>query len=137
MAVMSSDGVRHHSASRALLHEERMGSGKEKPAAMAPMAGAKDVSSMPIADVVAKHGPATEVHMKHDHAAGMHHVTSHHKGHIHKSKHSSAEEAHEHAQQASGVGMGDEEEPDNTKGSSYTPDDEDEEGTGGGIPGLE
>jgi|ERR1039458_1803993 hypothetical protein len=45
--------------------------------------------------VVAAHGPATEVHITHDHASGQHHVHSKHEdGHEHHSEHGSAEEAH-------------------------------------------
>src|SRR5262245_11172977 len=122
MAMYAKDGTRHHSASRARLHDEKSGGGKppaapmSKPAVPAKPAGGageSDLSHMDIKDVVAKHGPAHKVEMEHDHAGGQHHVTSHHKGGHHKSTHGSAHEAHMHGMQAAGEeGEGTEETPD-------------------------
>ena len=134
MAVYAADQTRHHSASRASLHDEMSASKSAPPktekSAM-PSGASKDVSHMDIKEVVAKHGPAHEVHVKHDHEAGAHHVTSHHDGVHHKSTHGSAKEAHEHGMMAAGHEMEDEEhEP------TETPDDEMSEQNEGSIPGL-
>jgi hypothetical protein len=49
-------------------------------------------------EVVAEHGPATDVHVHHEHATGQHTVESDHEdGHKHKSEHGSSGEAHQHA----------------------------------------
>jgi hypothetical protein len=138
MAMYAKDGSKHHSASRASLHDEmnergkslKSSAGKDNPT---PTAGAsKDVSHMDIKEVVAKHGPAHEVHVKHDHAAGAHHVTSHHKGAHHKSTHGSAHEAHMHGAMAAGhEGEDENETPDEAMNES--PMDEESEGS---IPGM-
>ena len=53
--------------------------------------------------VVAKHGPATSVHITHDHTAGKHHVTSTHPdGHVHESDHASSKEANDAGSQLGG-----------------------------------
>jgi hypothetical protein len=45
--------------------------------------------------VVAKHGPATQVTIHHDHKGKKHHIVSRHAdGHIHSSDHATADEAH-------------------------------------------
>jgi hypothetical protein len=53
--------------------------------------------------VVAKHGPATTIHVTHDRKANKHHVVSTHAdGHVHTSDHASADEAHKAAGALSG-----------------------------------
>lgn len=133
MAFPDKAGKMHHSASRASLSDE-MSEKKAPPAAKPAMAGgaSKDVSAMNIKDVVAKHGPAHEVHVKHDHEAGAHHVTSHHKGAHHKSTHGSAKEAHMHGAMAAGD---QEDEKDESLDGATSPDQENEQPEGG-IPGL-
>jgi hypothetical protein len=77
--------------------------------------GEQDMSHMGIEQVVKEHGPAHHVEIEHDHQSNHHTKTSHHKGAKHMSEHGSAEEAHEHAKMASGLGMGsgaDEQSPD-------------------------
>lgn len=64
--------------------------------------GMGEMGGPDIQDVVAQHGPAQEIHMQHDHEGGKHTVESHHGEHVHHSEHASAEEAHQHAQMASG-----------------------------------
>lgn len=112
MAVQALDGSRHHSASRAKLHDEMAADkGKKPPMTKAtPEAGGEpdgaeghDVSHMPIHEVVEKHGPAHKVEIEHDHEAMSHKKTSHHGKHKHVSEHESAEEAHDHAKMAAGV----------------------------------
>src|SRR5277367_1311648 len=56
-------------------------------------------------NVVAEHGPATEIHITHDHKAGKHSVHSKHEsGHEHHAEFGSAKEAHDHAMMMSGAG---------------------------------
>jgi hypothetical protein len=56
--------------------------------------------------VVAKHGPASSVHITHDRAANKHHVTSVHKnGHVHNSDHASAQEANDAGSKLGGAGQ--------------------------------
>ncbi len=139
MAMYSSDGVGHHSASRAKMHEEKIApAGKPKAAPSKPSSPAHDaLSAHSIEDHVGTHGPAVEVHMHHDKATGKHRVTSHHGeggGEKHHSEHETPEDAHQHMAKAMGLtppDAGDEKEID------LTPDQEDAEGvSGSGIPGL-
>ena len=66
--------------------------------------GEQEGMNEPPEAVVAKHGPATSVHITHDHAAKKHHVTSTHAdGHVHNSDHASAQEANDAGSQLGGV----------------------------------
>jgi hypothetical protein len=95
-----------------------------------------------IEDHVAEHGPAHHVVHMHDEESGEHHVTSHHgPDHAaHHSVHKSHEAAHEHMGQA--MGIGGEENDDETKDRHETESAEDEAMEGahqegaGAIPGL-
>ncbi len=99
------------------------------------MEGEKNVSHMPIHEVVAKHGPAHHIVVHHDHEGGVHTKTSHHgmDGHHHHSEHGSAQEAHDHAMQAAGIGGETEDHED-----YETPETEAAEmaRAGGRIPGM-
>jgi hypothetical protein len=54
--------------------------------------------------VVAEHGPATNVTVHHDHKNNKHHVVSRHaSGHMHTSDHASAQEAHDTASTLGGA----------------------------------
>jgi hypothetical protein len=91
MAVTAKDGSHHHSASRALLHDEMAASrgkssgvvqkkdsadkGPGEPANKSHIPGPTET---PIADHVMEHGPAHTVHYSHDEATGKHTVTSYH-----------------------------------------------------------
>lgn len=155
MAVYDKQGNRHHSASRAKLSDDLSGKKGSNPAesksdtgggANNSGGGSKteqdegDVSHLPIADVVEKHGPAHKVEIEHDHKGGSHKKTSHHGKNTHTSEHSSAKEAHEAGMQAVGVTPGDEQEtPDQANGEAggeamagAAPSG----GGGGGIPGM-
>lgn len=85
MAVTAKDGSRHHSASRASLHDEL--SSKKGNATVTPMKkpdGTEDAMTHPtpsthsIEDHVEEHGPAYKIDYHHDHLSGQHHVSSHH-----------------------------------------------------------
>jgi len=141
MAMYAKDGSRHHSASRASMHDS-MSAGAEKKANVAPMkkpagAGEKQEAPSPhsIEDHVREHGPAVEMHHKHDKATGKHRVVSHHGdgGEKHVSEHDTAEEAYDHMGKAMGVQQSDDE------GEAYageeTPDEEAAE-EHARIPGL-
>ena len=146
MAMYSSDGVGHHSASRAKMHEEKIApAGKPKSSAPKP-AAPKASSAGPtheapsahsIEDHVAQHGPAVEIHHKHDKATGKHHITSHHGetgGEKHTSDHETPESAIDRMKKALGMQSPDDADQ-NELGT--TPDQEVAEGTqGAGIPGL-
>jgi len=154
MAFPAKDGTRHHSASRARLHDD-MAKDKgakpkpavvpkpmEKPAEAAvakPEAGGDhDVSSQDIQEVVSAYGPAHQIVIHHDQKNGVHTVTSHHgeQGHMHHSEHGSAAEAHDSARMAAGA---DEANPDEAESveeaAGETPESEREE-MGGAIPGV-
>lgn len=138
MAVYAKDGSRHHSASRAKLHDESgaaaAGTGKGNKAATEPVspmktAGAGKAGPMhpgghppptetPIGDHVAEHGPAHS--MMHMLDGGTHHVSTYHGDakmgeddhpHAHHSQHKSHAAVHEHLGQALGVEGGAEGEP--------------------------
>lgn len=158
MAVLAKDGTRHHSASRASLHDS-LSAGKGK-ATVTPMkkpeggdpAGAtkggaipqdhphmpgphQTPTETPIAEHVEEHGPATHTFHMHHEETGTHHVTSHHGGmgkNMHHSEHESHEAAHEHMAQAMGAG----ETPDHEE--YETPETEAAEHSRGAgqIPGL-
>ena len=155
--MYSKDGMRHHSASRAQLHDEvanarqvnnrtlKSPAGKHNPNptaggsnAVAGGPGSNDVSHMPIADVVAKHGPAHKVEITHDHAGGKHSVTSHHKGAHHKTEHESADKAHLHAADAVGLQTPDQSEEAEAEpyAGTESPEEEAAEEEQGGIPGM-
>ena len=140
MGVHSSDGMAHHSMSRAKMHEERMGSAKPptKTKVSEPKSkslkdpGKGQAEGASIEEHVKAHGPAHAVH--HIEHEGTHHVFSHHEGGAeatHHSTHGSAEEAHEHMGKAMGIGA-EAQEP------TESPDDAEAMpmGGGGGIPGL-
>jgi hypothetical protein len=88
MAVTAKDGSRHHSASRALLHDEmaqghgrssgviqKKDSSDKGPGAMTHPAPTKT----PIDEHVSEHGPAHTLNYHHDEVGdGMHHVSSYH-----------------------------------------------------------
>jgi hypothetical protein len=158
MAVHSSDGVRHHSASRARMHEEKLKSGKsgdpnvmsmKPPAAKAMPGGAMThpaPTGTPIEDHVAEHGPAHAMEYHHDKETNMHHVSSFHgeaepgedeHPHAHHSEHRSAEAAHRHMGKAMGMHEGEE------TADEMPPENEEETADAGGggmggskVPGL-
>ncbi len=140
MAVYSKDGVGHHSAGRARMHESRMGESAAKPkGAMPKQDGAEEkpahdeASSESIEDVVKAHGPAHHVEIHKDEATGKHHVHSKHGEHDHHSEHDSAEEALDHAGKAMGA---ESDEPEDEKlGEEMAPEMEEEE-SHSRIPGL-
>src|SRR5271157_4474622 len=73
--------------------------GAEKPAANEPEQKPQENPEQ----VVATHGPATQVTVHHDHKSNKHHIVSRHPdGHIHTSDHNSAQEAHDAAAKLSG-----------------------------------
>jgi hypothetical protein len=77
----------------------------EKPAFEAgEQEGAKEAPEQETPEqVVAKHGPATQVTIHHDHKGNKHHIVSRHAdGHIHSSDHATADEAHKSASALSG-----------------------------------
>ena len=158
MAVFAKDGSRHHSASRARLHDESGGGvavgKKQATEKVTPMkaAGAGKAGPMhpgghpaptetPIGDHVAEHGPAHS--LMHMEDGGTHHVSSYHGDaemgqddhpHAHHSQHKSHAAAHEHMGQAMGVEGAaepeDEETPDEATAMPMNP-------TGGSkVPGL-
>lgn len=140
--MMAKDGTRHHSASRARLHDEMMEStGTPKVKAMdKPKAeGESEMSPHSIEEHVSKHGPAHSMEYTHDKASGEHHVTSKHgdQNAEHHSKHKSHKEAHDHMAKAMGVDHEAGEEDDAYEGNE-TPEEEMAEATGDGgrIPGL-
>lgn len=105
----ASDGTAHHSLGRVRMHEEKHAKPKpkaEETESKKPAEG--EETSGDIHEVVAKHGPAKEMHYHHDEATGKHHVKSKHGEHEHNSEHESPEEAGDHMQSAMGQ---DEEEP--------------------------
>jgi hypothetical protein len=60
------------------------------------------------AALAAEHGPAVEINVSHNHEAGEHRVHAvHPDGHEHESQHGSADEAHQFAAEAAGVGGAD------------------------------
>jgi hypothetical protein len=140
MAMNAADGTRHHSASRARLHDEMSQRKKQhEPGHMVDhseepkLDASKDVSHMDMHDVVAKHGPAEHIHMHHNDDEGVHTVHTHHaEGHHHHSEHDSREAAMDHAKIAQGTDSEDMEEL-----TEPGAEKEREEGmSGGGIPGL-
>lgn len=149
MAMMAKDGTRHHSASRASLHDElsankgpatALPKKKEESGGPKPGMAHPEPSKVAIKDHVAEHGPAHQVHHIHDQATGKHHVTTHHgegENGKHHSVHDSHEAAHEHMGVAMGVGNAAKEEEKDHE-DFETPDTEEAEMTraGGGIPGL-
>ncbi len=94
------DDIRNQHASKAITPKSRPAGHQPDPDAETEM-----VTDSPeaIQDVVAQHGPASEMHSKHDHASGMHHVTTHHGDFKHHSTHGSQQEAHAHMGHALGV----------------------------------
>ncbi len=157
MAVLAKDGSRHHSASRASLHDSltakkgpatvtpmKKPEGKDPAAAVKGPAIAQDHPHMPgphqtptetpVAEHVEQHGPSTHTfHMEHE---GKHHVTSHHGGlgqNMHHSEHESAGEAHDHMAVAMGEGA---ESPDHEAAESPEYEAAEEHAGGGRIPGL-
>jgi len=150
MAMNAKDGTRHHSASRARLHDEmsaNKGGGSKitemKPPGEGAGAGHPAPSSHSIEDHVDEHGPARKIEYEHDQASGMHHVSSHHgeppaEGEdggetSHHSQHKTHHEAHKHMAKAMDMHDEEREERDNE-----SPDQEamEEAPAGGGIPGL-
>lgn len=155
MAVNAKDGSRHHSASRARLHDEmaagKAGGGAPKVKTMQPAgAGAGAASqypeptSTPIEEHVQEHGPAHTVVHEHDQATNTHHVSSFHgdaaKGDndhpgAHHSRHKSHAAAHEHMGKAMGVEHGETEETPDEADMGAGNDEGDEEETSG-VPGM-
>ena len=140
MAMTAKDGTRHHSASRARMHDEMQTANPSAPAkpTAAPdqnAMGGGDVSNMPIHEVVKAHGPAHKVEIEHDHKMMKHKKTSHHGKMKHVSEHDTASEAHDHGKMAAGA----EETPDE---ENETPDDANASLEGGAddqeqkVPGL-
>lgn len=156
MAVIAKDGTRHHSASRASLHDsmaaDKGSTGKvvdmKKPDGDGAAGGMKHPapSSHSIEDHVSDHGPAHAVHHMHDEGGdGKHHVSSFHgeaepgdHDHpaAHHSVHASHAAAHEHMGKAMGVNAAENEDKDHEE--FETPDTEQAEDAraGGGIPGI-
>ncbi len=138
MAVFAKDGSRHHSSSRASMHDEM---GAKKAAPVSEMKKPEGLShpapsSHSIEDHVDTHGPAHKIEYTHDQASGEHHISSHHgegEETSHHSKHKTHHAAHAHIAKA--MGMQDEEQEER---DSESPDEEYEEETTGskGIPGL-
>ena len=147
MAVLAKDGTRHHSASRASMHDKmavtagahtkvtpmKMPAGDEHHQAGSPVH--PEPTKTPIEDHVAEHGPAHEIHYKHHEETDKHHLTSHHgeggEEEMHHSVHDNAEAAHEHMSKAMGLTS--------EEAAEETPDDEPVEtmhASGGGIPGM-
>lgn len=154
MAMIATDGSRHHSASRARLHDELS---KGKGSAVTPMkkpgVGEKDASenvqhpvpsTIPIGDHVDEHGPAHTIHHQLDESTNMHHVSSFHgdatpeqKDHpgAHHSQHKTHAAAHAHMGKAMGLDHEAEDRPENE--DDETPDSEqDMEAGSHKIPGL-
>lgn len=155
MAMNAQDGTRHHSASRARLHDEMA---KEKGVAATPKrepgAGEKDgahgpahptPSTIPIMDHVQEHGPAHTIHHTFDEAGSkMHHVSSYHgdakpeqQDHpgAHHSQHKTHAAAHEHMGKAMGLDHEAEERPEAEE--DLTPDSEEDQFSGKhAIPGI-
>jgi hypothetical protein len=147
MAFQAKDGSRHHSASRAKLHDDMAADtaakpmGKAKPDGGAAGAdggegGGQDLSHMPIHEVVAKHGPAHKVEMEHDHEGGSHKKTSHHGKHKHVSEHENAHEAHQAGMMSAGAETPDAEEetPDDANRNLSGENEEEEESAA--VPGM-
>lgn len=162
MAVMAKDGSRHHSASRARLHDDlaaSKGPATAKPAGKAPgadpAAAAKEPAlaqdhphlpgphqiptETPVADHVGKHGLATHAFVaRGEGPEGEVHVTTHHGGlgkNMHHTKHDTMAAAHEHMGQAMGSEGGETQDHEDYE----TPDTESSEkdrSAKGGIPGL-
>jgi|GEM_PF-1907432 len=157
MAVHAKDGTRHHSASRASLHDQLSeGKGKatvtpmKKPESGDPAAATKGgaipqshphmpgphqtPTETPVAEHVEQHGPATHVfHAEHE---GKHHVTSHHGGmgqNMHHSEHESAGAAHDHMGAAMAAGQ---ESPDHEDYETPETEAAEESRASGRIPGL-
>lgn len=162
MAMMAKDGTRHHSASRASLHDSLSANkgdatkninkgeagGDPAKAAKAPaipqnhphMPGPHQTpTETPIEEHVQEHGPATHHGHMEDPDTGMHHVTTHHGAmgkNMHHSEHDSHHEAHEHIGKAMEIHGTDESE------AGETPDEENAEHMLGGgkgsssIPGI-
>lgn len=153
MAMYAKDGSRHHSASRAKLHDEiaaTKGKAPEKPAAVKPIhgagkppeqmgAGRPEPSPHTIEEHVSRHGPAHKMTHEHDRETGKHHVTTHHgegEDGMHHSVHDTAEAAHDHMGTAMGIGgESAEAEP---FGGTETPEEEqaEERASKGRIPGI-
>jgi hypothetical protein len=157
MAVHAADGTRHHSASRAALHD-RMASNKGPSSGVKQMAGkaegmgskgpghmpgpAETPTKTPIEDHVSEHGPAHS--MMYQQSGGMHHVSSFHGDakpgemdhpHAHHSVHKSEMAAHEHMGKSMGMDHEEEERPEME--GDETPDSmQDQESGSRGIPGL-
>jgi hypothetical protein len=149
MAVQAKDGTRHHSASRASLHDELSAKAGKPAPKVEPdakdtrgaehVAGDTDVSGMDIGDVVSEHGPAHHIVVHHDHENKVHTVTSHHgkPAHMHHSEHGSAEEAHDHARKAAGVEPAETEDGEPLEEAMETPETEEaEQSRAGAIPGM-
>jgi hypothetical protein len=155
MAMYAKDGSRHHSASRARMHDE-MATNKGPASGvrqMAPPAGEKGPGApshhpgpteTPIEDHVDEHGPAHGMHYQHDKSTNMHHVSSFHGDakmgemehpHTHHSQHKTADGAHAHMSKSMGLDHPNEDEG-NTADEEETPDSQTEQMTGPGIPGL-
>lgn len=152
MAVQAKDGSRHHSASRASLHDEL--SAKKGAATVTPMKKPEGgessdkhpaPSSHSIEDHVSDHGPAHAIHFTHDQEGdGKHHVSSFHgeaepgqHDHpaAHHSVHASHAAAHQHMGKAMGMDHDNEERP--AEDDDLTPDSSQDQTAGShGIPGL-
>jgi hypothetical protein len=156
MAMYAKDGSRHHSASRARMHDE-MATNKGPAAGVKQMKGQAEGASGPahsshpaptetsIEDHVSEHGPAHGMHYEHDQATGQHHVSTFHGDakmgdmdhpHTHHSVHKSEAGAHEHMGKSLGMDHADES-PDETADESETADSMQDQTAGPrAIPGL-
>jgi hypothetical protein len=154
MAMYAKDGSRHHSASRARMHDE-MASNKGPASGVKQMSAPAEGKGAPshhpgptetaIDQHVEEHGPAHGVQYEHDKSTNMHHVSTFHGDakmgemdhpHTHHSVHKSEASAHEHMGKSMGMDHG-EEEPGSAAEEEETPDSmQDQEAGSHAIPGL-
>ena len=111
MAFKARDGKSFGNRQQMKAYDERVPKGKgashAEPDGDEPGQGeGDDVSAQPIHEVVEEHGPAHKIVLHHgaeDHKVRSYHGEPPHHV-VHRSQHPSAEEAHDHAAQAAGIG---------------------------------
>ncbi len=107
-AFTAKDGSRHTNRDTMQRADARFGAGQKAPVAQGDGDPGDDGEQADPQDgkaLAAEHGPATEIAIHHDHAAGKHSVHAEHPdGHSHDTEHGSADEAHQFAADAAGVG---------------------------------
>lgn len=119
MGYKATDGRAFNSPSQGKNYDKHLESKKSAPKHENEQGGGETEN---IHEVVAQHGAAHKIEIKHDHAAGKHSVTSHHEGgHVHNSEHGTAEEAHDEAKGAAGIGD-EEPEPEGQESGEAMPD---------------